>query len=88
LDLLKDEGKREGKREGKIETIKTITSLRFQETSRRLTGLLPRLNDLKFLNKACQYALTAPSLLDVENFVENLIPLKPEGRRVAKRRIA
>jgi len=96
LDVLEDRGKRAGRREGRregeikgeIKTIKTVASLRFQETSDRLPQLLPKLNDLKLLNQACQFTLTAPSLLDVENFVENLIPVKPKGKRVAKRQTA
>jgi len=100
LDVFKDEGRlegmREGMREGKlkgeikgeIKTIKTVASLRFQETSERLPRLLPKLKDLKLLNQACQFALTAPSLLDVENFVESLIPVKPKVKRSVKRQTA
>ena len=96
LDVLRDEGKiegmregiRKGKIEGEIKTIKTVASLRFQETSKRLSRLLTKLNDLKLLNQAGQFALTAPSLLDVENFVENLIPTESKRRRVVKKQTA
>ena len=92
LDMIEDkskrEGKREGKLEGKLETIQTIASLRFPEPSKRLTSLLTKFNDLKLLDQIRLFALTAPSLFDVENFVENLARANPKSKRVVKRRTA
>ena len=84
----KREGKREGIREGKLETIQTIASLRFPEPSKRLSPLLTKFNDLKLLDQIRLFALTAPSLLDVENFVENLARTNPKAKRVVKGRTA
>ena len=84
----KREGKREGKLEGKLETIQTIASLRFPEPSKRLTSLLTKFNDLKLLDQIRLFALTAPSLFDVENFVENLTRANPKAKRVVKGRTA
>ncbi len=96
LDMIEDksklegkiEGRIEGKIEGKLETIQTIASLRFPEPSKRLTPLLTKFNDLKLLDQIRLFALTAPSLLDVENFVENLARATPKAKRVVKRRTA
>ena len=79
------EGRIEGKIEGKLETIRTIASLRFQDDSERLNRILTNLNDLKLLDQTRQFALTAPTLLDVENFAENLTQRKRKAKRVVKK---
>ncbi len=81
------EGKIEGKIEGKLETIQTIASLRFQDDSERLTNILIGLNDLNLLDQTRRFALTAPSLLDVENFAANLSQAKPKTKRVVRKRV-
>lgn len=96
LDLIEERGEARGEIRGEIKgeikgtikAIQTIALLRFQETSKRSTSLLKKLkklNDLQLLNKTCQFASTAPTLLDVENFVESLIQVKPKTKRVLKK---
>ena len=96
VDILKEDGRIEGERQGRIEgrikgkikTIQTVASLRFSESPRRLTTQLKKLDDLKLLEQIRQFALTAPTLSDVENFVKSLAPTKPRVRRVAKSQAA
>ncbi len=75
------EGMRDGKIEGKIETIQTVASMRFQEKSERLTPLLTSLNDLPLLEQTRQFALSASSLIDLENFAQTMIQFKAESSR-------
>ena len=79
------EGKLEGEIKGKLETIRMIASLRFQDDSERLNRILTNLNDLKLLDQTRQFALTAPTLLDVEKFAENLTQRKRKAKRVPKK---
>ena len=93
LDDIRDEGRDEGWRdgmrdgeikgkiEGKIETIQTVASMRFQEKSKRLTALLTSLNDLPLLEQTRQFALSASSLIDLENFAQTMIQFKAESSR-------
>ncbi len=90
LDLLEEKGEIKGeikgKIKGKIETIQTVASLRFAEPSKRLPPLLKKLDDLELLDQIRQFSLTAPSLLEIENYAENLTQSKSKLKRVARKR--